>query len=572
MSDIRLSTGDTDTTLTLSAVMMATTVLRTLAATPRVGASMIMGSGAVALQRNCYGHFGQGRCHRTLSVWILAGEPSGDAIGARLLIALTAEAEARGDPVTAIGGVGGPGMLKAGLRHSLFPMEEISVMGAWELLPHLSRLRRRLHEAATAVTEAKPDVLITVDSKGFAFRLVDLVRSHSHNQESEQWQNRKSSGRHTEDKGGTGRDNRGEVERGTKDHGIGGLAARSSPVCVHYVSPSWWAYRGGEARLKGLQALGIDRVLCLLPFEPSALCAAGVPAQFVGHPVVEDLAEARVGRPWLEDQFRDQLSESPLNHGAWDVGEEKEGGGPVLALLPGSREQELRRHLPLMREMSALLAARRGGGGRRDVPAGTRVMFLALPQHVDRLAHETATWPLPAHVVPSEPLAARAAAFASTAAAVTAAGTASAQLFAHGVPQVVTYRAHPLSELAALAMARTAHAALPNIVLGREVVPELLGFSRATPGALADEVASLLRCAQDGGRDDMGAGTSGDGDRMGEKEGCGGGESARAQQLAARREFIAALTPDAFGTMPSVVAARAILDAVDERRERNEQQ
>lgn len=143
---------------------------------------------------------------------------------------------------------------------------------------------------------------------------------------------------------------------------------------------------------------------------------------------------------------------------------------------------------------------------------------------------------------------------ASTA-AVTAAGTASAQLFAHGVPHVVTYRAHPLTELAAFATAETPYAALPNIVLGREVVPELLGCFWATPAALAHEAARLLRRVGGDGSADVEGG-------YGDVEECGG---ARDRQLDAREEFIAALTPNPRGTMPSVAAARAILDAVEKK-------
>lgn len=547
---------------------------------------------------------------RQLSVWVVAGEPSGDAIGARLLTALAAEAEARGDPITSIAGVGGPAMMAAGLEHPLFPMEELSVMGAWELLPHLPRLWRRLQEAAAAVLAAEPDVLITVDSKGFTFRLIDLVRK----QQQQQQRRRRR-----------GRDDSGDRRR-------------RALTCVHYVSPSWWAYRGGEARLKGLTALGIDLVLCLLPFEPPALRAAGITAEFVGHPVVEDLAEAEAGR------LRAVHSPSPGSSECVDKGVSRRsgsrsrtsdgidgreaggdrgagGGGPVLALLPGSREQELRRHLPLMREMSALLAAGRGpgpgpdaggrgegedecieSGERRDtrktlcsaasadpaasaasavsaaaaasaaplpferygVPAGTRVVFLALPQHVRRLTLEASTWPLPATVLPSESPVERAAAFASSTAAVAAAGTATAQLFAHGVPHVVTYRAHPVTELAAFAAAVTPHASLPNIVLGREVVPELLGWMRATPAALAAEAARLLRRP---GEDEGG------GERGVEVGDVDSGGDRGARQLSAREEFVAALTPKSDqnppGIMPSVAAARAILDAVLRRCSRS---
>ena len=139
---------------------------------------------------------GGGRDCRRLSVWVFAGEPSGDAIGARVLRALRLEAEASNDPVTSVEGVGGPAMLAAGLRASLFPMAEASVMGVAEVAASLPSLRRRLAQAVAAVNAAQPDVLLTIDSKGFSFRLAKAVTN----------------------------------EGTTK---------------VHVVSPSWWAWRGG---------------------------------------------------------------------------------------------------------------------------------------------------------------------------------------------------------------------------------------------------------------------------------------------------------------------------------------
>ena len=128
-------------------------------------------------------------------------------------------------------------------------------------------------------------------------------------------------------------------------------------------------------------------------------------------------------------------------------------------------------------------------------------------------------------------------------AALVAAGTATAHVFAHGVPQVVAYRAHFVTEWLARALAKTPHASLPNIALPTVApVPELLG-PRATPAALADAAARVLR-----------------------------DESARRAQIEARDAFLDVLTPrDASGAKvaPSLAMARAALDAVEaKRRER----
>jgi lipid-A-disaccharide synthase len=165
-----------------------------------------------------------------LRVFLVAGEPSGDELGARLMAALRREC---GDKIR-FAGVGGPAMEAEGLR-SLVPMAELSVMGLFEVLPHARRLLARIRETAAAVDTMEPDVVVTIDSPGFAHRVAKRIR------------NRK-------------------IPR------------------IHYVAPTVWAWR--PWRVRGIRR-DFDMVLCLLPFEPAFFEKAGVPCRFVGHPVVE---------------------------------------------------------------------------------------------------------------------------------------------------------------------------------------------------------------------------------------------------------------------------------------------
>ena len=152
---------------------------------------------------------------RLLRVWVLAGEPSGDALAARALTALRAESAARGDPEFTVDGVGGPLTLAAGLRESLFPMDDLAVMGFAELIPRLPALAARLREAAAAVRAARPDVLLTVDAKAFAHRLIRRVVAAR--------------------------------ERDEASRRGGASPSRRKPTLVaQYVAPSFWAWRGGE--------------------------------------------------------------------------------------------------------------------------------------------------------------------------------------------------------------------------------------------------------------------------------------------------------------------------------------
>ena len=423
---------------------------------------------------------GGGRERRRLSVWVFAGEPSGDAIGARALRALRLEAEARNDPVTSVEGVGGPAMLAAGLRASLFPMAEASVMGVAEVASSLPSLRKRLAQAIAAVNAAQPDVLLTIDSKGFSFRLAKGV-------------------------------------------------ARASVAKVHVVSPSWWAWRGGEANLRALRVAGVDAVACLLPHEPEGVRRAGTRAQFVGHPVVEEVRETA-------GAFR----ESRDARRAAEVFAKKKT--TVLVLMPGSRDQELAKHLPLFRETCAELGRR-----WRSIDPGSdlRVDFLVLPQHEHRVRRELQTWPVPATCATADAGdgVKRASFLGGADAALVAAGTATAQVFAHGVPQVVTYRAHFATEWLARARSPRRRTPVCRTSRCRRSRGSRTSRPRATPAALADAAARVLR-----------------------------DESARRAQIEARDAFLDVLTPrDASGAKvaPSLAVARAALDAVEaKRRER----
>lgn len=172
-------------------------------------------------------------------VFLVAGEPSGDVLGARLMAALARLAGGR----VRFAGIGGPAMAGRGLD-SLFPMAELSLIGLAEIVPHIPRLLRRLRETAAAVERLAPDVVVTIDSPGFCLRLARRIR------------------------------------------------ALGVPI-LHYVAPQVWAWRPGRARkLAGL----VDALIAVLPFEPEFFARFGVPCRFVGHPVVEGGFDAGDGR------------------------------------------------------------------------------------------------------------------------------------------------------------------------------------------------------------------------------------------------------------------------------------
>ncbi len=192
----------------------------------------------------------------SLSVWLIAGEESGDQLGASLMHGLTA---ATGGQVR-YSGVGGERMAAAGLE-ILFPLADIAVNGLSDILRHLPGLVARINRAAEAVIAARPDVLVIIDAPDFTHRVATRVRA----------------------------------------------ACPEIPI-VDYVSPTVWAWRPGRAKA---MAAYIDHVLALLPFEPAVHARlGGPPCTYVGHPLLEKLALLRPGpgeRPPLDQAERPVL-------------------------------------------------------------------------------------------------------------------------------------------------------------------------------------------------------------------------------------------------------------------------
>lgn len=187
-----------------------------------------------------------------MKLFIVAGEHSGDALGAALMREL---AELAHEPVT-FEGIGGPLMQAQGL-HSLFEMQELSLMGVSEIVPRLFAIRARIAQTVQAVVQGAPDGLITIDSPEFCLRVARKARA--------------------------------ELPR-----------LRT----IHYVAPSVWAWRPRRA---ARMARSIEHVLTLLPFEPPYMQAAGMSSAFVGHPVAAAAQpDARAGR-----QFRSRYGIGP---------------------------------------------------------------------------------------------------------------------------------------------------------------------------------------------------------------------------------------------------------------------
>ncbi|KAF8111993.1 hypothetical protein N665_0069s0020 [Sinapis alba] len=365
-----------------------------------------------------------------LRVFIVAGEVSGDNIGSRLMSSLK-----KLSPLPLrFHGVGGSMMCKQGLT-SLFPMEDLAVMGLWELLPHLYKFRVKLKETIDAASKFKPHVVVTVDSKGFSFRLLKELRARYNH-----------------------------------------LHLENSPVHFHYVAPSFWAWKGGESRLGGLSDF-VDHLFCILPNEERVCREHGVEATFVGHPVLEDSSEINIVRTCKPQELKlgglSFLSKYSLP-----------SDSTVISVLPGSRLQEVERMLPIFSKAMKLL--------KDPFPKLVTLIHVASNSQVDHyIGKSLCEWPVPAILVPSGSTQLKYDAFGVSQAALCTSGTVAVELQLARLPSLVAYRAHCLTELFIRYKAKIPYISLPNILLDSPIIPEAL-FRACNPSNLALILKRLL--------------------------------------------------------------------------------
>jgi lipid-A-disaccharide synthase len=297
---------------------------------------------------------------------------------------------AAGGPVS-FAGIGGDRMTAEGLN-SLFPLSDLSVMGVAEVVPHLARLLRRMTETVDAIEAAGPDVIVTIDAPAFCFRVLKRLR---------------------------------------------GFPA----IKVHFVAPTVWAWRPWRARRI---APLVDHLMALLPFEPPYFEAVGLPATFVGHPVLESDIAAADGNRFRRD------------HGM-------EPEIRLLCLLPGSRRGEIGYLLPPFKEAVHLL--------KETVP-DLRIVVPTIAGLARTLRAEFRNWPAPVSVVEGE--AEKFAAMAAADVALAASGTVALELALMDVPNVIAYRVHPLTAAIVRRLIRVKYANLVNLLIDREAVPEFI--------------------------------------------------------------------------------------------------
>ncbi len=338
-------------------------------------------------------------------IYLIAGEPSGDQLGARLMAALKEKTEGN----IRFAGIGGERMSAEGLE-SLFPISEISVMGLAEILPHIPNILRRIKQTKEHILKLKPDALVTIDAPGFSLKVSK------------------------------------------------GLKGQSIPL-IHYVAPSVWAWKPKRAEKVSKY---LDHLLTLLPFEPPYFEKHGLATTFVGHPVLEGEQLAGIDR----DQICSELSLDP--------------SAPILTVLPGSRRGEVSRLGPVFRETVAEL--------KKTLP-NLQCVIPTVKNVRPAIDELTENWPTPVRVI--EGVTGKHKAFKCSDIGLAASGTVALELAVDQVPTVVAYKVAPLTAFLAQFLLKIKYASLANILLDREVQPELIQEKCNVPN-LVERLSSLF--------------------------------------------------------------------------------
>jgi lipid-A-disaccharide synthase len=338
-------------------------------------------------------------------IMLSAGEASGDLHGATMCRALRAL-----DPAVRLIGMGGPRMAAAGVEILVDPTAQAAV-GTSEALGHVPALYRAYKILVERLRNARPLAIVLIDFPEFNLRLARQAR-------------------------------------------------RAGIPVVYFIPPQLWAWRRGRIRQ---MARRVTRVLAAFPFEKDLYEGAGVPVEFVGHPLLDV-----VPRDLDRAKARERLG----------VGE----GRIVVGLLPGSREHEVSRLLPHMLDAAARLAV-----------DGRRCFVLGLAASVEReqvtalLGRAAKAGGPPVEVVKGLTYEVMAGADVL----LIASGTATLEAALLGAPMVVCYRVSRLTELMARVLKRSPWISLPNIIAGRGAVPEILQDD-VTGARLASEAEHLL--------------------------------------------------------------------------------
>ena len=335
----------------------------------------------------------------TKRIYFVAGEASGDEHGAALMRALRDLA-----PDCEFHGRGGPRMKAIAGDGFHNWIDAAAVVGLWEVVKHYGYFRKEFANALEEIATVKPDAVVLIDYPGFNLRLARTLHTRS-----------------------------------------------PRPKIIYYISPQVWAWHRGRI---AQMASYLDLMLCIFPFEADLYNRSGLRTIFVGHPMIENLANRRTGEP-----------QDPN----------------LVGLFPGSRTREVKKHFPIMLEAAAEIARQRNAA-RFEAAAASEPLareienFLQGSSLRDRM-----------RIVTGDSTNAMQRCYAG----MVASGTATLEAAYFRMPFVLVYKLAWPTYLAGLVLLRTQYVGMPNVLADRKIVPEFLQ-NEARPAAIADVVLELM--------------------------------------------------------------------------------
>ncbi|MBI3306499.1 MAG: lipid-A-disaccharide synthase [Candidatus Omnitrophica bacterium] len=339
---------------------------------------------------------------KSLKIFFIACEASGDTHGAHLIEQLRLL-----DPEIQITGLGGPRMKRSGMP-LLKDMTNLSALGLGDVLRQYFVYRRIFYGALEEVRKFKPDVIVVIDSPAFNLRFAKKIY-------------------------------------------------KEFPV-IYYISPQIWAW--GGRRIHTIKRT-ISKMLCILPFEEEIYEKAGVPCEFVGHPLLDEIPAASENRAGLRKEWK--IPEYRL----------------AIGLLPGSREKEVKRILPVMLKSAALL--------KNEFPEAC--FFIMRSPNVSRKIYDSLLIQYPGLDIRFQDYSHSL--VASLDFALVTSGTATLETTLLGVPFFLLYKTGWTTYFLGRQLVRVKFLGLTNLLAGKNVVPEFIQRD-ANPKAIAQKAIKLL--------------------------------------------------------------------------------
>ena len=340
-------------------------------------------------------------------IYLIAGEPSGDLLGSRLMRAI----KKRTNGEVEFYGVGGDTMKREGLN-SLFDISDLAIMGLLEVIPSIPKVLRHIRNTVNDIIRIQPDVVVTIDSWSFSARVHKALRKK-----------------------------------------------KTNIPQIHYVAPQVWAWK--KKRAKTMYKY-IDRLLTLFPYEPKYFTPYNLPTDFIGHPVIESEAVHADAQAFYQK---------------FSIPQDKK----IIAVLPGSRKTEVSRLLPVFLESIEKIHQEHPefyfviptvstvSGYVKDGIKNSKLPIIITETETDRYN-----------------------AFKASTAAIAASGTVALELAILDIPHIIGYKVSPFSAWLARKFLKIEFVNLSNILLGREIIPELLQ-ERCIPINIRTYIEQILR-------------------------------------------------------------------------------